>query len=611
MGLYDNRLAELDAARDGGRVDQSRSRRPRMDVQALLFDRASWTASAAKAWAKSHGYKFGKVHVTDQHIRIRQFDPKDAKVFRTIPFGRGIRAVVAREEDMAKRRRRSSTKAAPRRARRRTREAAEAPMTKAKRKAAGRKAARTRKRHQAERAAAARKGARKRRRSTTTRRRRRVRETPVVRAPRRRRRAASAGYMMEAPRRRRRARRAMRAEAPRRRRKSRHAFAYEAPRRRRRRHARETSYAVAAPRRRRYRAAEGRGSYVAQLAVAVISGGLGFVLADGLDRFLATYNPASTSAPPTDKFTSSGAGTLANALNVASAPGLVRIGASVASTALPAIASVFVDQPLLRSALEGWAVGAGVKTFSMLWNNLLMPLLKPKDTSSAGLQKSFIARLYPAEVAASVNRAQSQTSVSSSGSGALSGAQAAQPGVGAPDVGPFALSAESPYETPVEALRRQAGMGNSEPGVPGVAAESPYPTAVQALRQEAGVGDIFSDLTQMLPHVHPQALHECAKHIHARHGARMPHAPGAYAAHTPAPPVIATRPLPPQPASGVSQPPAYEPGPPTSPGPGPQGGRQTDCGCMGDDNPFLGFVGGVDSEEQDVLYSMPKSGKAA
>ena len=38
-----------------------------MEVQSLLFSRAEgWTTSKAKQWAKSHGYKHGKVDVTDQ-----------------------------------------------------------------------------------------------------------------------------------------------------------------------------------------------------------------------------------------------------------------------------------------------------------------------------------------------------------------------------------------------------------------------------------------------------------------------------------------------------------------------------------------------------------------
>ena len=101
-----------------------------MDVQSLLFDRdAGWTVSKAKAWAKSHGYKYGKTDVTDQYIRIRQFDPKGFKTKRTITFGRGIRAIVAREDrntmisKEARRRRRRPAKKRTTRRRRRTREA--------------------------------------------------------------------------------------------------------------------------------------------------------------------------------------------------------------------------------------------------------------------------------------------------------------------------------------------------------------------------------------------------------------------------------------------------------------------------------------------------------
>jgi hypothetical protein len=93
------------------------AKRPSMRPQSLLFSRASgWTVDKAKAWAKSHGFKSGKVDVTSQNIRIRQFDPKGSQTFRTVPFGHGIRAVVAREGKSnmarvsAKRRRRRSRK---------------------------------------------------------------------------------------------------------------------------------------------------------------------------------------------------------------------------------------------------------------------------------------------------------------------------------------------------------------------------------------------------------------------------------------------------------------------------------------------------------------------
>jgi hypothetical protein len=113
-------------------------------------------------------------------------------------------------------------------------------------------------------------------------------------------------------------------------------------------------------------------------------------------------------------------------------------------------------------------------------------------------------------------------------------------------VGPFALS---DYPTAADALRKAAG----------VAGDSPYPTAADALRKAAGVaGD-------------------------------SPYPTAAEALRREA---------------GV----AYEPGPPAGPGPGPQAAPHTDpaCGCIGDTNEFLGFIG--DAEEKDTLFV---DGKAA
>lgn len=64
------------------------------EVQALLFARPQWTPSAAKEWAASHDFKSGKVHVTDNYVRLRQFDPVRGTQKRTITFGDGIKAVI-------------------------------------------------------------------------------------------------------------------------------------------------------------------------------------------------------------------------------------------------------------------------------------------------------------------------------------------------------------------------------------------------------------------------------------------------------------------------------------------------------------------------------------
>jgi hypothetical protein len=296
---------------------------------------------------------------------------------------------------------------------------------------------------------------------------------------------------------------------------------------------------VMAPRRRSskrrsrtMRAPMGGGMGLGTLFLTGVSGGLGFVIADGLDRFLATYNPSATERPK-DKFVSDGAGTLANTLNVASRPGLVRAGAAIGVTALPAVGAMFVKNRYAKQVLTAAAFGAGINGFKLLWNNAIMPMLRPKDTSPAELQKSYIARLYPSEVAAAINAAKKnadgsertpQLSVSSGGAaGALSGA----------DVGPFALAGDSQYPSAAQALRRATGI--SGPGAP------EFPTAQQVL----GTGDQYPSAAQ--------AIYRQAGQVGA----------------------------------------AWEPGPPSTPGAGPQPAKDKDCGCVGSTNPFLGFIEGT------------------
>ena len=62
-------------------------------IQSLLFDK-QWTPAEAKRWAAEHGYRSGKVHVTDQYIRLRQFDPIEGTEKRTIELGQGIKAIL-------------------------------------------------------------------------------------------------------------------------------------------------------------------------------------------------------------------------------------------------------------------------------------------------------------------------------------------------------------------------------------------------------------------------------------------------------------------------------------------------------------------------------------
>jgi hypothetical protein len=62
-------------------------------IQSLLFDK-QWTVAEAKDWARDHGYKAVKVHVTDDYIRLRQKRPVSGTAKRTITFGQGIKAIV-------------------------------------------------------------------------------------------------------------------------------------------------------------------------------------------------------------------------------------------------------------------------------------------------------------------------------------------------------------------------------------------------------------------------------------------------------------------------------------------------------------------------------------
>jgi hypothetical protein len=63
-------------------------------VQSLVFERYCWTAAKARSWASRHGYKTSKIDVTERFIRFRQLDPKVYKVVGTVPFTRGLNALM-------------------------------------------------------------------------------------------------------------------------------------------------------------------------------------------------------------------------------------------------------------------------------------------------------------------------------------------------------------------------------------------------------------------------------------------------------------------------------------------------------------------------------------
>lgn len=66
-------------------------------VQTLLFSRHAFTPQAAAHWARAHGYRASKIDTTADYHRIRQRDPARFVRMRTVPFGRGVKAIVGWE----------------------------------------------------------------------------------------------------------------------------------------------------------------------------------------------------------------------------------------------------------------------------------------------------------------------------------------------------------------------------------------------------------------------------------------------------------------------------------------------------------------------------------
>jgi hypothetical protein len=200
-----------------------------------------------------------------------------------------------------------------------------------------------------------------------------------------------------------------------------------------------------------------------QFLFAVATAGLGFAAADFVDRWLATYDPAAYASPttqlalPTDRFTG-GNGTLANSLNVAAPPSMLRIGAGVGMIALPALGAMVVKNPMARSGLQGATLGAGIKLFSKLWDTYVIGnLLKPAAGANPLTATVLGLRLYPAELTAQANMASSPQTLQTNALSPGLGRQAA--GRLAGDVGPVAQGA------PAQLARAPMGMRSSARGL--------------------------------------------------------------------------------------------------------------------------------------------------
>ena len=64
-------------------------------IQSILFSTDKWSLARAKSWLHRHGFKYGKIDVTENNMRFRQVTPHKGKKYGTIKFGRGtgIKAV--------------------------------------------------------------------------------------------------------------------------------------------------------------------------------------------------------------------------------------------------------------------------------------------------------------------------------------------------------------------------------------------------------------------------------------------------------------------------------------------------------------------------------------
>jgi hypothetical protein len=571
-----------------------------MQTQSLLFSRADgWTVEKAKAWAKKHGHKSSKVDVTDQYVRLRQLDPKGFQVKRTVPFGKGIRAVVAREETMAAKKKTTRRPAAKRTAAKRKPAAkpkAAPKRSKSKSKSTTRVVAARRRPHRVRATGrVATEARRPKKRSVHAKRRGSVRETPRLRetprvAESRRRpkkravsrktnRKSSLVMAKRRPGSRRKSKvqawhgdsaghskaakkgwktrksgkpsktRTTKTATEARRRPKKRTYARQAPRVAEARRPKKSSsrsvretQRVAAKRtynRSRVVRAPSLGSIArtaGQMGLEVGTAVAGFLIADGIDRFLSTYDPAAATKPA-NKFTSDGAGTLANALNVASPPDMWRYGALTALTLVPLGGSLFAKHPMVRAGAEGIGLGAGVKLLSTLWSHVLMPMLVGKDTGVPALQKSWIARLYPAEVSATLNIKSGKAAVSSGGAtstaGTLSGGSE-QTGVGsARDAGPFALGerfgrgrehrdwvAPSPWPMPAAPAAPAYDASFVDPAIPTPSVQAAWPARWGEHHRWGlrGVGDAVQDMTQTIAAqagVHPAHAVNAAMHAAA------------------------------------------------------------------------------------------------
>jgi hypothetical protein len=117
-----------------------------------------------------------------------------------------------------------------------------------------------------------------------------------------------------------------------------------------------------------------------EIALALVTGGIGYTLTDVVDRYLATKKTASV---------------VENQALILAAPSITRMAVQAGMAVAPFALANFVHQPMGRAALQGFGLGAGLHLFGQvvrtyligkyLKNNATVQQLMPETISSQAM----------------------------------------------------------------------------------------------------------------------------------------------------------------------------------------------------------------------------------
>jgi len=231
-----------------------------------------------------------------------------------------------------------------------------------------------------------------------------------------------------------------------------------------------------------------------ELALAGLTGAIGFVVGDMLDRYLAVRQYAPATVP-------TGATALAPAQAVATAPSMMRILAQAALAAAPLAGAYYTHRPMAKAALQGLGLGVLFRLGGQLINQFIVTKYIAPGTGTVG---TFVGPLYQDETQAGTAAAASNLAGLPLGLGAPPAPQRQQPrALGAPrvlarpsipykgDPGPRAVAAApagvgncsqnpdcddtnmdgSPKSAPIAPYQGSGSNSSSSPALNGVPAE--------------------------------------------------------------------------------------------------------------------------------------------